>query len=254
MIDVSDRYYTAEFMAGGPDAWALNRNDFPVLARVLHHAAGSYGLDENATEQQERDAIDVMAREHLDTFGIGPAYNYLGFPSGRAYFVGKVWTHRAHAKGRNPATRNNWNVDGVSVCAIGDYEQNVPGDGVLNAIGECMAAIGSQPLYKHGTLPTVNSIGIPFSQGTFCPGRHLAAYEQQPVPLIPNASMAFAALAAAPDQFTYEYEFSLYQHWVDPMHLGPNVAVQNARYLGFDPLTGRHRYAAPYVVLKHWEG
>lgn len=176
IADLSNRYYNDSYMSGGTAAWSLDRNTSPVKERILHHSAGFYGAAP-VNEQQEIAQIDAMAADHYARFGIGPAYNYVAMPSGRSYFVGKVWTHRAHTIGRNPSTGERWNVDGVAVLAMGDYEATQPPAALLDGLRECFAAIGEQPVYKHGTIPTVNAAGVQFSQGTSCPGRYLNAFE-----------------------------------------------------------------------------
>jgi len=156
-----------------------------VLACILHHAAGWYGprLTENATPTAEFAFVLALARDHRERFGIGPGYNYIAFPSGRAWAVGRHGTHRAHTKGRDPATLENWNVVGRSVCAAGDLSAEPMTNGLARAITAAVADIGrlpgavaGMPVYEHGLIPTVNSAGVRYSQATDCPGRNLSAW------------------------------------------------------------------------------
>lgn len=257
IIDVSDRYHNATYQWGGTTAWALNRNNYPVRARILHHSAGfyTYALRTNplgATQDEEMVELDAMAADHYNVFGIGPAYNYAVFPSGRAYFIGKVWTHRAHTVGRNPATRERWNIDGVAVVAMGNYEVDAPSGSMLAGLTEVFAAIGDQPQYKHGTIPTVDSNGIPYSQGTTCPGRHLNSYEQAPVPMAPNVENNFKFIETFPWGWRYTYELNVLQHWDDPSHVGPEVNTIQTVYVRYDAATGRHKYSFGFDIGKHW--
>lgn len=182
-IDLTDRYQAPAYMQGGPASWSLSRTKFPVRAVILHHTAGWYGakLSTGATRAQEEQQVESIARDHRERFGIGPGYNYFVFPSGRVYAVGKVGTHRAHTKGSNPATANRWNYDGIAVCAVGNYDTEEPSPLMLAGIGEAVDEIRSFgfvytqdiPVLGHGSVPTVDSQGKPFTQATACPGRFL---------------------------------------------------------------------------------
>jgi hypothetical protein len=186
-IDLIDRYVTAEFMPGGPARWTLDRGATPYRAIVLHHTAGWYGarLHAGASRDEEVSQIDAMARDHAAraAIGIGPAYNYVAFPSGRLYAVGRVGTHRAHTKGRNPRTGERWNVEAAAVCAMGDYERDGADElssglsaAIEAAVEEARAfpfTIADAPLHGHGLIPTVDASGRAFPQATACPGRRL---------------------------------------------------------------------------------
>lgn len=186
VLDLTDRYHRDQYAQGGIARWTLNRGEHPYRAIALHHAAGWYGpaLGPDATQNAEIAQIDAMARDHAarGDIGIGPAYNYLAFPSSRLYAVGKVGTHRAHTKGRNPATGERWNVEAVAICAMGNLEVEQPTNGIVVAIEEALREIrgwsfseGTMPLHGHGLIPTVNSSSVPFPQATSCPGRNLIA-------------------------------------------------------------------------------
>ena len=206
-IDLTNRYHTSEYMRGGPDAWRISRNATPYRAIPVHHTAGWYGetLHADATEAQEIAQIDSMARDHRSRFGIGPAYVWVIFPSGRGYAVGKVGTHRAHTKGRNPETGERWNVEGCAVVFFGNFETERPTPEALATFDQIVAEIRgwpftvpAAPIHPHGLIPTVNSQGVPFPQGTSCPGRHLLAQlraepEPEPPPQI-DVEAANAAL------------------------------------------------------------
>ncbi len=182
-IDLTDRYYAVAYMQGGTGPWTISRVQYPVRAIPLHHTAGWYGakLGANATQAQEEQQIESIARDHRERFGIGPAYNYFVFPSGRVYAAGKVGTHRAHTKGRNPNTLNPWNYDGIAVCAVGNYEVEQPTPQLIAGIRTAVDEIRSFgfvyapdiPVFGHGVIPTVDSQGKSFSQATACPGRFL---------------------------------------------------------------------------------
>ena len=181
-IDLTNEFDSAAYMEGA--SWALDRGEFPVRAIPVHHTAGFYGreLGPDASEAEEGAQLFSMAADHHSRFGIGPGYNYVAFPSGRLYAVGKAGTHRAHTKGRNPETGERWNVDGIAVCAMGNYEQGEPTQALLQAIRQAVTEIRGfsfarvAPAYPHGRIPTVNSAGVAFSQATDCPGRNLAPF------------------------------------------------------------------------------
>ena len=70
----------------------------------------------------------------------------------------------------------------VAIVAFGNYEIEQPHPDLVPRIQEIigeieslMAGGGRLPRYVHGTIPTVNSAGVPFSQETLCPGRYLTA-------------------------------------------------------------------------------
>ena len=202
-IDLTDRFFAAAYMRGGTERWTLDRARTPYRAIALHHAAGWYGapLDADAAREREEEQIERLARDHAQRFGIGPGYNYLAFPSGRLYAVGKVSTHRAHTKGRNPDTGTRWNVEGIAICALGDYERagrDAPTAGLRAAIAEAAAEIRAfpftldgAPVYGHGAIPTANAAGAPLPQATSCPGRRL-------LPLAAELNGAQEAASSAP--------------------------------------------------------
>lgn len=181
-LDITNRFHHPGFQDSTID-WRISRHDYPIRAVILHHSAGFYGatLSEGSLLEQDQAQIDAMAADHFNRFGIGPGYNYVACPSGRLFAVGKVGTHRAHTKGRNPEDRGRWNIDGVAICALGNYEVDEPGEllkaairrGINEIRGFSVAASPTIPLYPHGSIPTVDSRGHNFPQGTACPGKHL---------------------------------------------------------------------------------
>ena len=183
-IDLTERYDRLRYLAGGSERWRLDRVARPVRGVVLHHAAGFYGegLGLGATGDEEVAQLDALAADHRARFGVGPGYHYVAFPSGRLYAAGKAGTHRAHTKGRNPASGERWNVDAIGVCAMGDYEAGEPSAPLLAALTEAVGEIRGYgfaepamiPVHAHGLVPTVDASGRPFSQATACPGRHVA--------------------------------------------------------------------------------
>jgi hypothetical protein len=224
-IDMTDRFYADRYAQGGIGEWTLDRQANPCHAIALHHAAGWYGqpLGPDANEDQERAQIESMAQDHAarDTIGIGPAYNYVAFPSGRLYAVGKVGTQRAHTKGRNPETGKRWNVEALAVCAMGNLEDEQPTAALKQAIGAAVDEIrgfsfsdGAMPVHGHGLIPTVTSSGVAYPQGTVCPGRYLLPFVAElnagidprppppvePTPIIPDVSVELAAIRAAADE------------------------------------------------------
>jgi len=209
-IDLTERYFATEFMRGGMARWKLDRDEWPVRAIVLHHAAGWYGppLGPEASRRAEEERIHSLARDHRARFGIGPGYHYVAFPSGRLYAVGKAGTHRAHTKGRNRKTGERWNVDAIGICALGDYHRggrDEPTSGLLAAIVAAVEEIRGfrftlpeVPVFGHGAVPAVNSSGATVPQATSCPGRRL-------IPLLaplnrpeaPDVGAELAAIRAA---------------------------------------------------------
>ena len=183
-IDLTERYDRERYLAGGRRAWTLDRSAKPVRAIVVHHSAAFYGprLGLAATGDEELVQLDALAADHHARFGVGPGYHYVAFPSGRLYAVGKAGTHRAHTKGRNPASGERWNVEAIGVCAMGDYEAGEPSAPLLATLTEAVGEIRGYgfaesaliPVHAHGLAPTVDASGRPFSQATACPGRHFA--------------------------------------------------------------------------------
>lgn len=202
-IDLTDRYEVyKDLERGGKYQWDMGawvvedrtRSLPQVQALVVHHWAGFYGpeLTPAATSTQEIAQIDRCAADHLDRFGIGPGYNYIAFPSGRSYAVGKWSTHRAHTKGRAPASAIpeeqwqywSWNWIGRAVAAAGSGNADDPEDKLEQAIKDCLDEMRAlpehmvhpdAPTYTHRGIPTVDSVGNELSQGTACPGDHLAS-------------------------------------------------------------------------------
>ena len=211
-IDLTERYFTSEFMRGGAARWTLDRDAWPVRAIVVHHAAGWYGhpLGADASRGDEEQRVLALARDHRARFGVGPGYHYAAFPSGRLYAVGKAGTQRAHTKGRNPETGRRWNVEAIGVCVLGDYERagrDEPTPALREAIAEAVEeirgfrfTIPDAPVYPHGATPTVNASGAPLPQATSCPGRRLtpllAALDRPPAA---DLASELAAIRSAAD-------------------------------------------------------
>ncbi|MEX1022638.1 MAG: N-acetylmuramoyl-L-alanine amidase [Dehalococcoidia bacterium] len=202
-IDLTGRYDTPEYLRGGRAAWTLDRSTAPVRAVVLHHSGGWYGaaLTPTTSEALEVVQLDALAVEHRARFGAGPGYHYAAFPSGRLYAVGKWGTHRAHTAGRNPATRERWNVDAVGVCAFGDYSAAAPSDALVGALREAVEearrlAGAPLPVHPHGDTPTVDAVGVPFAQATACPGDRLLARLREIEASAPPGAGSPAALRA----------------------------------------------------------
>lgn len=179
-IDLTDRYFNATHMRNGPASWRLVRSEEPVRAIIYHHIAGWYGpaLGRNASRDEETTRLDALALDHFSRFGIGPGYHYAAFPSGRNYAIGKAGTHRAHTKGRAPEGGTYWNRIAVGIVSFGNYEQETPTNGLLDALGEATLDVegwaGSLSMrFAHGTTPTVDRSGSPYTQLTLCPGRNL---------------------------------------------------------------------------------
>lgn len=114
-------------------------------------------------------------------------------------------------------------------------------------------------LWEHNELAL---LATPNAGPTACPsgripwGRYTSA--PAPVPpapiLSPNVEVHQVSHTVTPEGFEYRWEIGVYQHWDDPAHLGPNLSDLGIVYLGYDPITGRHRYGAGTRILKHWEG
>ncbi|GMU39471.1 MAG: hypothetical protein AMXMBFR23_03370 [Chloroflexota bacterium] len=183
VIDATNLFNNATYMNGGAAAWTIPAKAPAPVADVLHHTAGWYGprLTEKATPAEEWGQIVALAQDHRARFGIGPGYHYLAFPSGRAWAVGKYGTHRAHTTGREPTTRERWNVVAKGICAFGNFEADAVPRGTITAIRAILTDLqyirrGTVlPLHEHGLTPTVDAAGVKRPQATACPGRHLAA-------------------------------------------------------------------------------
>lgn len=187
VIDATSRYHVSEYMAGGPAAWQFEEPPH-VVAIILHHWAGWFGprLGEDADPAEELEQLDRLALYHRETWGIGPGYNVVVFPSGRVWAVGKHGTHRAHTKGRHPQSRQRWNVAGRGIVVAGNYETEgvteAIGRGIRRAVAEVRSwpgVVEGAPVHEHGLTPTVNSAGVRFSQGTACPGRHISTWRAE---------------------------------------------------------------------------
>ena len=154
-IDLTERYDRERYLAGGRRAWTLDRSAKPVRAIVVHHSAGFYGprLGLAATGDEELVQLDALAADHHARFGVGPGYHYVAFPSGRLYAVGKAGTHRAHTKGRNPASGERWNVEAIGVCAMGDYEAGEPSAPLLAALTEAVGEIRGYGFAESALIP-----------------------------------------------------------------------------------------------------
>ncbi len=197
ITDLSDRYESSTRpVEGAGDNWRMD----PVpqtQALIVHHWAGWYGpeLTPAASKADEIEQIDRCAADHRDRFGIGPGYTYIAFPSGRAYAVRKWYQHAAHTKGRAPVdaipdsayARWPWNWVGRAVAAAGLGNTDDQDDILEAAIDEAlweMRKLGPDrvhpdaPVYVHRSVPTVNARGLPFPQGTACPGQYLASLAQ----------------------------------------------------------------------------
>ena len=185
VIDVTDRYNTEGYMRKGPKAWRIAPPMPEVTGIMIHHWAGWLGttLDDTTPAEVELRRLDLLADFHSTTWGVGPGYNLVAFPSGRLWAVGKHGTHRAHTKGRRPAdgietiTREHWNVVGRAVAAAGNWQNETPPAKLVEAmrrgVEEIRSWLGVSPtaeVYPHRDVPTVNSAGVSFDQVTLCPG------------------------------------------------------------------------------------
>lgn len=181
VIDLTARYHTATYMAGGPAAWTLSPM-LPVEGVIWHHWAGDYIAGEERSLVDVLEEIDACARHHRADFGIGPAYNLIVDELG-VFAVGKHATRRAHTKGRNPATNQQWNVVGRAIAVIGDYESKALNAALRQNMRVAEEEVRSWPSvprgvarYSHRAVPTVNSAGVRYAQGTLCPGRAIVEF------------------------------------------------------------------------------
>lgn len=180
LLDLTGRFDADGYRRGARVRWALDRAREPVQLLVLHHAGGWYGalLGADARVGEEQAQLDALARDHAARFGIGPGYHYAAFPSGRAYAVGKWGTHRAHVRGRDPASRTLWNRVAIGVVAFGDYEAGRPTPGLVVALGTALreaSGLAGRPvaLLPHWGVPAADAAGAVLSPSTRCPGRWL---------------------------------------------------------------------------------
>lgn len=181
-IDLTDRYFEDRYLEGGPTAWIVDRQAWPVRGVVVHHTAGWYGpaLTPLSTIDEETAQLDACAQHHRSSFGVGPGYHYAAFPSGRLYAIGKWGTQRAHTKGRHADSLAPFNLDTIGIVAFGDYESNSPSRQLVAAMQQGIAEvfrIAGTPLavLGHGEAHAlaVTSSGAPLLEATACPGRHL---------------------------------------------------------------------------------
>lgn len=179
MDDLTGRYFNTRFMHPEPNSWVVDRDEFPVVGAAIHHTAGFYGrhLPTRVPAAQEIDQLDAMAADHLNRYGIGPAYHYAVMPSGNPYAIGKWGTHRAHTAGRNPETLNLWNREVIGVVLFGDFSKYPPTlpqrFGTLEVVEEIKRISQLEHLTirghrEHDSIPTQR---FPHGQQTTsCPG------------------------------------------------------------------------------------
>lgn len=179
MEDLTGRYYNSRHMHPEPSAWHVSRDDFPVVSAAIHHTAGFYGphLATTADRDQEIAQIDSMALDHVNRYGIGPAYHYVVMPSGNPYAIGKWGTHRAHTAGRNPDTNNYWNREVIGVVLFGDFSKYPPTRpqryGTLEVVEEIqrIAELDHLTLRGHREHDSIPTQRFPHGQQTTsCPG------------------------------------------------------------------------------------
>jgi len=178
--DLTDRFHTSEFMRNGPQAWAMNRQAVPFQQIIIHHTTEAngwaYGVNLNNTlsQAQEELAILALARDHFNRFGIGPGYNFLVFPSGRMYAVGKAGTQRRHTSNSHGRTDGRtWNYDSVAICAFGDYNTRTPTQAMLTAIKEEIESIKGWSITAPNPRLMTHREANP---STACPGNNLQAF------------------------------------------------------------------------------
>lgn len=119
--------------------------------------------------------------------------------------------------------------------------------------------VSARTLWEHNEVVLLST---PNSGPTDCPSdripwdRYVAAPAPPPAPpvLMPNVQVRQVSHTTTPDGFEYRWEIDVYQHWDDPAHLGPNLSDLGIVYLGYDPVTGTHRYGSGVSIYKHWEG
>lgn len=177
-IDLTDKYASA----------TDQRLDTPygVELNIVHHAAGWYGppLGADDLRSNEIAQINRMAADHRDRFGTGPAYNYIAFPSGRLYAVRKWGLRGVHTKGYSPTSGRPWNVAGRAVCAMGNWQDEDPPQGTVDAVIQAlreMSQIRGTHNWRdswagHKDVPTLAApAAAVMGQGTACPGDRLLA-------------------------------------------------------------------------------
>lgn len=171
-IDLTNRYQA-------PGDRVLAR-PYVVEAAIVHHAAGWYGPPLTGAESGdiEISRIDAMAADQRARKLLGPAYNYVAFPSGRLYAVRKWGIRGTHTGLFSPESRQSWNVAGRAVCAMGSWESETPPGALVAAVHQALNEIREivgEPIavYGHRDTPSVNEAGQPEAQPTRCPGTKL---------------------------------------------------------------------------------
>ncbi len=165
-----------------------------VAAYAVHHTAG-------ARDQ----AVEAIARYHVDTNGWAGIGYHLVVRQGHVYYAGAVDTARAHVFGRNHEL--------IGISVTGDYTQAQPAaDDVAAArvvVAALDAVLGRKPrIDGHGALALAG-------HGTACPGRWQAIAatlrDQPPEPARPDEAKLWQEAAAK-----------------QVIHLNPAAALQRA--------------------------
>ena len=194
-IDLTDRYFTDEWMQGGRSAWLIDRSEVPFANYIVHHAGYDTRLTESSSRANEEIVIDAIARNHRARLGIGPGYYELIAPSGRRYAVGKAGTRRRHTSNHNPATGRAWNWNSYGACFLQNAEDVIPGPDALEAFEASIADVRS---WEHLTRPNLRVMGHRDSGfATACPGEHLMPHVRAWDRPKGNADKARAHLVAA---------------------------------------------------------
>ena len=178
-IDITDRFYTDEWMPQGRDYHTIDREAEPFEWIHIHHTAVPNAPGVNATRAYEEERIMRVAEYHRGRHGrdgsgdvwTGPGYHMMVAQSGRRYAVGKAGTFRRHL-GTGRVNRL-----GFAICMLGNFENTEPSPQMIESIKDGIAEVKS---WERLTSPDVRVVAHrdATSSGfsTACPGRNLYAY------------------------------------------------------------------------------
>ena len=135
--------------------------NLPAQTVFIHHGASATPRSQPAEEEQWRQ----YQRYHMDVSGRGwsdIAYNKGAGPSGDTY-EGRGWARQGGATGAP------YDANSVSVCAIGNYHQDLPTDELVRAIARLIRnGIDRGRIAEDADIRPHRAV----SQ-TACPGDHL---------------------------------------------------------------------------------
>lgn len=157
------RYTRTQWGARYRAGFGARSGNYPLRENWLHHSVTAH-LSPNATFAQECNQMRILENIGQQRFNGGISYNFVIFPSGRAYHGLGASRIGAHTAGRNSIA--------LSVVFAGNYSSTAPTAAALGAAAQLLKDLRAQGVLAQ---PRFNGghRDAPGNAGTACPGNAL---------------------------------------------------------------------------------